>query len=125
MLLPKRTKYRKMQRGRMNGTETRGTDLHFGTVGLQALEPGWVTSRQIESARRAMARSIKRGGKIFIRIFPDKPITKKPASLQREVEALAKIKTQPCRGIYPTEVVLRRSRLRRHFAPARANVGVG
>jgi large subunit ribosomal protein L16 len=79
MLLPKRTKYRKMQRGRMNGTETRGTELHFGTVGLQALEPGWITSRQIESARRAMARSIKRGGKIFIRIFPDKPITQRAA----------------------------------------------
>jgi large subunit ribosomal protein L16 len=78
MLLPKRTKYRKQQRGRMTGIETRGTQLHFGTVGLQALEPGWITSRQIEAARRALARSVRRGGKITISIFPDKPITKKP-----------------------------------------------
>ncbi|MEB3245560.1 MAG: 50S ribosomal protein L16 [Vampirovibrionales bacterium] len=79
MLLPKRTKYRKHQRGRMTGTETRGVTVHFGSVGLQALEPGQITSRQIESARRAIARSIRRGGKIFIRIFPDKPITMRAA----------------------------------------------
>jgi large subunit ribosomal protein L16 len=78
MLLPKRVKHRKQQRGRMKGIETRGTQLHFGAVGLQALEPGWITSRQIESARRALARSVRRGGKITISIFPDKPITKKP-----------------------------------------------
>ena len=79
MLMPKRTKYRKDMRGNMRGTETRGTRLEFGTVGLQALEPCWVTSRQIEAARRAMARSVRRGGKIWIRIFPAKPVTQKPA----------------------------------------------
>jgi large subunit ribosomal protein L16 len=79
MLLPKRTKYRKQMRGNMKGTETRGTELEFGTIGLQTLEPAWVTSRQIEAARRAMTRSIRRGGKIWIRIFPAKPVTQKPA----------------------------------------------
>ncbi len=79
MLMPKRTKYRKQMRGTMRGYETRGTELEFGTVGLQALEPSWVTSRQIEAARRAMARSVRRGGKIWIRIFPSKPVTQKPA----------------------------------------------
>lgn len=79
MLSPKRTKYRKQQRGRMKGHETRGVSLHFGEFGLQALEPAWITSRQIEAARRAMTRSIKRGGQVFIRIFPDKPVTARPA----------------------------------------------
>lgn len=79
MLMPKRTKYRKQMRGTMKGTETRGTSFEFGSFALQTLDPGWLTSRQIEAARRAMTRSIKRGGKIWIRIFPDKPITKKPA----------------------------------------------
>ncbi|MDH4379792.1 MAG: 50S ribosomal protein L16 [Vampirovibrionales bacterium] len=79
MLLPKRTKYRKQMRGRMTGSETRGTTIHFGEYALQALEPGWITSREIEAGRRAMTRGIKRGGKIWIRIFPDKPVTKKPA----------------------------------------------
>jgi large subunit ribosomal protein L16 len=79
MLMPKRTKYRKQMRGRMNGTETRGTKFEFGSFALQTLDPGWLTSRQIEAARRAMTRSIKRGGQIWIRIFPDKPVTKKPA----------------------------------------------
>jgi large subunit ribosomal protein L16 len=79
MLLPKRTKYRKQQRGRMTGSETRGTTLEWGEFGLQTLDPAWITSRQIEAARRAMARSVKRGGQIWIRIFPDKPVTKKPA----------------------------------------------
>lgn len=79
MLMPKRTKYRKDMRGTMKGTETRGTTLEFGTIGLQSLEPSWVTSRQIEAARRAMARSVRRGGKIWIRVFPAKPITQKPA----------------------------------------------
>ncbi|MCA9788751.1 MAG: 50S ribosomal protein L16 [Cyanobacteria bacterium HKST-UBA05] len=79
MLMPKRTKYRKQMRGRIKGTETRGTTLHFGEYGLQCLEPEWITSRQIEAARRAMTRSVKRGGKIWIRIFPDKVITQKPA----------------------------------------------
>ncbi len=79
MLMPKRTKYRKQQRGRMRGTETRGAAVHFGDFGLQALEPAWITSRQIEAARRAMSRSIRRGGQIWIRIFPDKPVTARPA----------------------------------------------
>lgn len=79
MLMPKRTKYRKQQRGRMGGTETRGVNLDFGAFGLQAQEPCWITSRQIEAARRAMTRSIKRGGQVWIRIFPDKPVTARPA----------------------------------------------
>lgn len=79
MLLPKRTKYRKQMRGRMKGKETRGAQVSFGDIALQAIEPGWITSRQIEAARRAMTRHIKRGGQIWIRIFPDKPVTKKPA----------------------------------------------
>ena len=79
MLMPKRVKYRKAQRGRMKGTAQRGSTLAFGEYGLKALEPGWVTNRQIEAARVALTRSLKRGGKIWIRIFPDKPVTKKPA----------------------------------------------
>ena len=79
MLQPKKTKYRKMMKGRMKGTETRGTHLEFGSYALQAVEPGWITSRQIEAARRAMTREIKRGGNVWIKIFPDKPITAKPA----------------------------------------------
>lgn len=79
MLLPKRTKFRKQMRGRMKGKESRGAEIHFGEIALQALEPGWINSRQIEAARRAMTRYIKRGGRIWIRIFPDKPVTQKPA----------------------------------------------
>ncbi|KAM3094843.1 50S ribosomal protein L16 [Phormidesmis sp. 146-35] len=79
MLSPRRTKFRKQQRGRMRGMATRGADLNFGDFGLQALEPSWITSRQIEASRRAMTRYIRRGGKIYIRIFPDKPITMRPA----------------------------------------------
>ncbi len=79
MLQPARTKYRKMMKGRMRGKAYRGSDLHNGEYGLQATECGWLTSRQIEAARVAMTRYVKRGGKIWIRIFPDKPITKKPA----------------------------------------------
>ena len=79
MLMPKRVKYRKAQRGRMKGLAVRGSTLAFGDYGLKALEPGWVTNRQIEAARVALARSLKRGGKIWIRVFPDKPLTRKPA----------------------------------------------
>src|SRR6266436_1884681 len=79
MLMPKRVKYRKQQRGRMRGKAYRGSSVVFGEYGLQALEPAWVTNRQIEAARVAITRSIKRGGKMWIRIFPDKPVTKKPA----------------------------------------------
>lgn len=79
MLSPKRTKFRKQQRGRMKGLAYRGSTLSFGEYGLQATEPCWITSRQIEAARRAMTRYIRRGGKIWIRIFPDKPVTMRPA----------------------------------------------
>lgn len=83
MLQPARTKYRKMQKGRMPGRAYRGSKLAFGEFGLMTLQPGWITSRQIEAARIAMSRKIKRGGKIWIRIFPDKPITKKPAETRQ------------------------------------------
>src|SRR5512147_1188448 len=79
MLVPKRVKYRKQQRGRRAGIATRGSSLAFGEYGLKALEAAWITNRQIEAARRAMTRYVKRGGKVWIRIFPDKPITAKPA----------------------------------------------
>jgi large subunit ribosomal protein L16 len=79
MLSPKRVKFRKMFKGRTRGLATRGAEISFGHFGLQATEPGWVTNRQIEAARVALTRHIKRGGKVWIRIFPDKPITKKPA----------------------------------------------
>ncbi|MFY9393340.1 MAG: 50S ribosomal protein L16 [Halanaerobiales bacterium] len=79
MLIPKRVKYRKQQRGRMKGKAIRGTEITYGEYGLQALEPAWITNRQIEAARVAMTRSIRRGGKVWIKIFPDKPITAHPA----------------------------------------------
>lgn len=79
MLLPKRVKYRRVHRGRLTGKATRGNTLTYGEYGLQALEPAWITSNQIEAARIAMTRYIKRGGKVWIKIFPDKPITEKPA----------------------------------------------
>jgi large subunit ribosomal protein L16 len=83
MLLPKRVKHRKVQRGRMKGRAQSGNDLHFGEYGLQALEPAWVTNRQIEAARIAVTRHIKRGGKVWITIFPDKSYTKKPAETRQ------------------------------------------
>ncbi len=79
MLMPAKVKYRKQQKGRRRGTASRGADLSFGDYGLQALEPGWLTARQIEASRVAIQRHVKRGGKLWIRVFPDKPITKKPA----------------------------------------------
>ncbi len=79
MLSPRRAKFRKQQRGRMRGLATRGSTLNFGDFGLQALEPSWITSRQIEASRRAMTRYIRRGGKIWIRVFPDKPVTQRAA----------------------------------------------
>ena len=79
MLQPKRVKYRKLQKGRLRGDASRGTKISFGDYGLQAIEKGWISNRQIEAARVAMTRHIKRGGKVWIRIFPDKPITRKPA----------------------------------------------
>ena len=79
MLMPKRVKYRKQMRGRMKGKASRGAQVSFGEYGLQALEPCWMTSRQIEAARRAIVRYVRRGGKLWIRVFPDKPVTAKPA----------------------------------------------
>jgi large subunit ribosomal protein L16 len=79
VLAPKRVKYRKMMKGRTKGKATRGQTIAFGNCGLITLEPGWISSRQIEAARVALTREMKRGGKVWIRIFPDKPITKKPA----------------------------------------------
>jgi large subunit ribosomal protein L16 len=79
MLMPKRTKYRKMMRGNMRGKAYRGSTISFGEFGLQTTEPAWVTSRQIEAARRAITNYLKRGGKVWIRVFPDKPVTRKPA----------------------------------------------
>ena len=79
MLMPKRVKYRRVQRGRMTGKATRGTSVTYGEYGLVALEPAWITSNQIEAARVAMTRFIKRGGQVWIKIFPDKPVTEKPA----------------------------------------------
>ena len=82
MLAPKRVKHRKIQKGRMRGLSYRGNLVSFGDYGIMTLEPGWITSRQIEAARVAMTRHVKRGGKVWIRIFPDKPITKKPAEVR-------------------------------------------
>lgn len=82
MLIPKKVKYRKQQKGRMRGEANRGNVLNFGQYGLQAMECGWISSKQIEAARIAMTRKVKRGGKMWIRIFPDKPITKKPAEVR-------------------------------------------
>jgi large subunit ribosomal protein L16 len=79
MLMPKKVKHRKVQRGRRRGNAKRGIHVSFGDYGLQAVEPGWITNRQIEAARVALTRHVKRGGKVWIRIFPDKPITQKPA----------------------------------------------
>ena len=82
MLMPKKVKYRKQQRGRMTGKAWRGSDVSFGDYGLKAMEPCWMRARQIEAARVAMTRFIKRGGKIWVRVFPDKPITKKPIEVR-------------------------------------------
>ena len=82
MLMPKKVKYRKQQRGRMRGKAWRGSDVSFGDYGLKAMEPCWLTDRQIEAARVAMTRFVKRGGKIWVRVFPDKPITKKPLEVR-------------------------------------------
>ncbi|MDF1500014.1 MAG: 50S ribosomal protein L16 [Anaerolineales bacterium] len=79
MLMPKRVKHRKQMRGRMKGKASRGNEISFGDYGLQALEPGWITARQIEASRRALVRFMRRRGKVWIRIFPDKPVTQKPA----------------------------------------------
>lgn len=82
MLLPKRVKYRKTMRGKLKGVETRGTEIAFGSFGVKAVETGWITARQIEAARVAMTRKMKRDGKVWIKIFPEKPVTKKPAEVR-------------------------------------------
>jgi large subunit ribosomal protein L16 len=82
MLMPRKVKHRKQQRGRTKGVSKGATELAFGDYGIQALEPGWITARQIEAARIAITRHIKRGGKVYIRFFPDKPVTKKPAEVR-------------------------------------------
>ena len=82
MLMPKKVKHRKQMKGRMTGSAQRGSGISFGEYGLKTLEPGWITDRQIEAARIAMTRHVKRGGKIWIRVFPDKPVTKKPAEVR-------------------------------------------
>src|SRR5690554_4753598 len=82
MLQPKRTKFRKMQKGRMKGNATRGAELAFGSFGIKSMEPAWITSRQIEAARIAVTRYMKREGQVWIRVFPDKPVTKKPAEVR-------------------------------------------
>jgi large subunit ribosomal protein L16 len=104
MLQPKRTKYRKMMRGRMNGMANVGNSVAFGDFGLQALAPAWITARQIEAGRRAITRYVRRGGKVYIRIYPDKPITKKPLEVRQgsgkgPVEAWVAV-VKPGRMIY-------------------------
>lgn len=128
MLLPKRTKFRKQHRGRRAGKATRGNTVSFGDYGLMALESGWVTSRQIEAARIAMTRHIKRGGKVWIRIFPDKPITKKPLETRMgkgkgPVEAWVAV-IKPGRVMFemngvPNEVAKEAMRLAMHKLPIR------
>src|SRR5205814_199362 len=83
MLMPRKVKHRKQQRGRLTGQAKGGTAITFGDYGIQALEPGWISARQIEAARIAMTRHVKRGGKVWLRVFPDKPVTKKPAETRR------------------------------------------
>jgi len=83
MLMPKKVKYRKQQRGKIKGIASKGNTISFGDYALQVMEPGWITARQIEAARIAMTRHVKRGGKIWIRVFPDKPITKKPLEVRQ------------------------------------------
>ncbi|MCG6962317.1 MAG: 50S ribosomal protein L16 [Acidobacteria bacterium] len=126
MLMPKKVKYRKQQRGRRRGLAYRGSSISFGDYGLQALEDGWVTARQIEAARVAMTRHVKRGGKIWIRIFPDKPVTKKPLETRmgkgkgNPEEWVAVVK--PARVLYemegvPVEVAREAMRLAAHKLP--------
>ncbi|HKZ71620.1 MAG TPA: 50S ribosomal protein L16 [Nitrospirota bacterium] len=126
MLSPKKVKYRKCHKGRMNGKATRGADLNFGTFGLKTLEPGRITARQIEAARIAITRHVKRGGRVWIRIFPDKPITKKPAETRMgkgkgPVEAWVAV-VKPGRVLYemdgvPREVAVEALRLAAHKLP--------
>ena len=131
MLVPKRMKYRKAHRGRMSGKETRGVSVAFGDYALQALEPAWISSRQIEAARRAITRSVKRGGKVWIRIFPDVPITKRAAETRMgsgkgSVDHYA-AKVKPGRVIFemsgvPEDVAREALRLAAHKLPIKTQV---
>ncbi len=131
MLMPKRVKYRKQQRGRLKGKESRGVDISFGDYGLQALEPSWITARQIEAARRAIVRHMKRRGKYWIRIFPDKPITAKPAETRMgkgkgAVDQWVSV-VRPGRVMFeisgvPDDVALEALRLASHKLPIRTQV---
>ncbi len=131
MLMPKKVKYRKQMRGRMRGAATRGNKLSFGDFGLQALTPGWLTARQIESARIAITRHVKRGGKVWIRVFPDKPVTKKPAETRMgkgkgSPEAWVAV-VKPGRVLYELEgvtesVALEAMRLASHKLPIKTRI---
>ena len=131
MLMPKRVKHRKVQRGRMKGKATRGNKLAYGDYGLVALEPAWITSNQIEAARIAMTRYIKRGGKVWIKVFPNKPITKKPAETRMgsgkgAVEYYVAV-VKPGRVLFemagiPEEVAREAFRLAAHKLPVKTKI---
>lgn len=131
MLMPKRTKFPKMHRGRMRGRATRGAEVHFGEYGLQSLDPGWVSARQIEAARRAIVRAAKRRGKVWIRIFPDKPITQRAAETRMgkgkgNVEYWAAV-VKPGRILFevggmPEDVAMEALRLAQHKLSVRTKV---
>src|SRR6266545_3054356 len=106
MLMPKRVKYRKQQRGRMRGKAYRGGDVAFGQYGLLSLEPAWVTNRQLEAARVAITRSIKRGGKMWIRVFPDKPVTK-PGRVLFELEGISRTFAQEAMKLGASKLPMR------------------
>jgi large subunit ribosomal protein L16 len=131
MLMPKRVKYRKQHRGRMTGKESRGVDVSFGDYGLQALEPAWVSARQIEAARRAIVHHMRRRGKYWVRVFPDKPITSKPAETRMgkgkgEVEYWAAV-VRPGRVMFEVagideEIAREALRLASHKLPIRTQI---
>jgi len=131
MLMPKRVKYRKQHRGRMTGKESRGVDVNFGDYGLQALEPAWVSARQIEAARRAIVHHMRRRGKYWVRVFPDKPITSKPAETRMgkgkgEVEYWAAV-VRPGRVMFEVagiddEIAREALRLASHKLPIRTQI---
>ncbi len=131
MLMPKRVKYRKQHRGRMTGKESRGVDVSFGDYGLQALEPAWVSARQIEAARRAIVHHMRRRGKYWVRVFPDKPITSKPAETRMgkgkgEVEYWAAV-VRPGRVLFEVagiddEIAREALRLASHKLPIRTQI---
>jgi len=126
-MMPSKVKYRKQQRGRMRGTALRGSELSFGEYGLQALEPGWLTARQIEAGRVAIQRHVKRGGKLWIRVFPDKPITKKPAETRMGKGKGAPegwvVVIKPARVLYEMEGVDEKT-AREAFALASDKIGI-